>query len=192
MTASVPPGFGIKLRHARMVRGMSLEQLGAQVGLTQGYLSKIENDRAMPTVATLHRIVQALGTNINALLSDLDCLSGDLFVMRKRNRQKLVTGRRRPGNRVILEQLVPSGPQFLMQANIHVIERGGASKAPISHRGQEFGLVLSGRLELSVNGKHIELKEGDAFYFDSSLGHGYRNTGDTAARVLWVNTPPTF
>ncbi|TIN70587.1 MAG: cupin domain-containing protein, partial [Mesorhizobium sp.] len=33
---------------------------------------------------------------------------------------------------------------------------------------------------------------GDAFYFNSELGHGYRNIGSTTVRILWVNTPPTF
>jgi transcriptional regulator with XRE-family HTH domain len=186
------PDFGIRLRHARQLRGMSLEQLGEQVGLTQGYLSKIENDRAVPTIASLHKIVQALDININSLLSDVGAPHSPVFVMRKEERRKLVTGHRRAGNRVVLEQLVPSGPQYLLQVNVHVIAKGGGSDEPISHRGQEFGYLLCGKLELSVDGKRIQLDEGDSFYFDSSLGHSYRNIGNSEARVVWVNTPPTF
>ena len=192
MTKSAQHGFGIKLRHARQLRGLSLEELGAKVGLTQGYLSKIENDRAVPTISTLHKIVQALEININALLTDLDAANSDVFVMRRSDRQRLVTGHRRAGNRVILEQLVPSGPQYFMQVNVHVIEKGGGSNEPISHRGQEFGYVLSGTIELSVNGQHVEVNEGDSFYFDSSLEHSYRNSGKSEAKIVWVNTPPTF
>lgn len=192
MRKTAPPGFGIKLRHARQLRGLSLEELGARVELTQGYLSKIENDRAVPTIATLHKIVHVLEVNINSLLTDLEAANSDVFVMRRGNRQRLVTGHRRAGNRVVLEQLVPSAPHYFMQVNIHVIEKGGGSNEPISHRGQEFGYVLSGTIELSVNGKLLELNEGDSFYFDSSLGHSYRNSGKFEARVVWVNTPPTF
>ena len=36
------------------------------------------------------------------------------------------------------------------------------------------------------------LKAGDSFFFRSELPHSYRNPGDIEARVLWVNTPPTF
>ncbi len=186
------PGFGIKLRHARQLRGLSLEELGESVGLTQGYLSKIENDRAIPTISTLHKIVQVLGININSLLTEISAPDGPVFVMRRSDRQKLVTGHRRAGNRVVLEQLVPSGPEYLMQVNIHVIGRGGGSDEPISHRGQEFGYVLSGALELTVNGRRYTLNEGDSFYFDSSLGHSYRNVGKLQAKVVWINTPPTF
>lgn len=192
MSPSTRRGFGIRLRHARQLRGLSLEELGGRVGVTQGYLSKIENDRAVPTLATLHKIVQTLGININSLLAEVSTPDSPIFVMRRDERQKLVTGYKGAGNRVVLEQLVPSGPQYLMQVNIHVIGRGGGSSEPISHRGQEFGFVLSGTLELTVSDKRIELNEGDSFYFDSSLGHSYRNIGKSQAKVIWVNTPPTF
>jgi transcriptional regulator with XRE-family HTH domain len=192
MSGAARPGFGIKVRHARQLRGLSLEELGERVHLTQGYLSKIENDRAVPTIATLHRIVEVLGININSLLSEVCDPENPVFVMRRNERPKLVTGHRRAGNRVVLEQLVPSGPQYFMQVNVHVISKGGGSNEPISHRGQEFGYVLSGALELSVNGNRVELSEGDSFYFDSSLGHSYRNIGNSQAKVVWVNTPPTF
>lgn len=192
MSSTARPGFGIRIRHARQMRGLSLEELGESVGLTQGYLSKIENDRAVPTISTLHKIVQALDININSLLTDVSGSDTPVFVMRRSERQKLVTGHRRAGNRVVLEQLVPSGPQYFMQINVHVIGKGGGSDEPISHRGQEFGYVLSGTLQLTVNGNCIELNEGDSFYFDSSLSHSYRNVGKSQARVLWVNTPPTF
>jgi transcriptional regulator with XRE-family HTH domain len=192
MSGAARPGFGIKVRHARQLRGLSLEELGERVHLTQGYLSKIENDRAVPTIATLHRIVEVLGININSLLSEVCDPENPVFVMRRSERPKLVTGHRRAGNRVVLEQLVPSGPQYFMQVNVHVISKGGGSNEPISHRGQEFGYVLSGALELSVNGNRVELSEGDSFYFDSSLGHSYRNIGNSQAKVVWVNTPPTF
>lgn len=192
MSGAARSGFGIKVRHARQLRGLSLEELGERVHLTQGYLSKIENDRAVPTIATLHRIVEVLGININSLLSEVCDPQNLVFVMRRNERPKFVTGHRRAGNRVVLEQLVPSGPQYFMQVKVHVISKGGGSNEPISHRGQEFGYVLSGALELSVNGNRVELNEGDSFYFDSSLGHSYRNIGNSQAKVVWVNTPPTF
>jgi transcriptional regulator with XRE-family HTH domain len=187
-----PPKFGIRLRHARQLHALSLEELGAKVGLTEGYLSKIENDRATPTIGTLHKIVEALGMNINALFAELEHTPDDVFVMRLANRPHLETGHRRSGNMVTLEQLVPSGPQYMLQINIHVVAPGGGSHEPISHRGQEFGLLLSGVLHLQVNGNTVALAEGDSFYFDSSLGHSYDNPGNEITRVLWVNTPPTF
>ena len=91
-----------------------------------------------------------------------------------------------------LEKLMPSSPGNLLQANVHVVSPGGGSKEQISHRGQEFGYVLEGSLQLIVCDEIYEINAGDAFSFNSSLPHCYQNVGDISARIVWVNTPPTF
>lgn len=41
-----------------------------------------------------------------------------------------------------------------------------------AHAGQEFNLVLSGKLHLQINGKDLLLNQGDSIYFDATLPHG--------------------
>lgn len=43
-----------------------------------------------------------------------------------------------------------------------------------SHPGQEFNLVVKGRLLLHINGKDLMLEEGDSIYFNSELPHGMK------------------
>lgn len=43
-----------------------------------------------------------------------------------------------------------------------------------THTGQEFNLILEGRMLLQINGKDLILEEGDSIYFDSSLPHGMK------------------
>ncbi len=53
----------------------------------------------------------------------------------------------------------------------------GSEKVPVPlyhHEGQEFNLVLEGRLMVSINGKELILEEGDALWFDSGLPHGMK------------------
>jgi uncharacterized cupin superfamily protein len=68
----------------------------------------------------------------------------------------------------------------------------GSSDGCIEHEGEEMGFILEGRLELIVDNSTYLLEEGDAFFFKSSLPHGYRNPGSIETKVLWVNTPPSF
>jgi quercetin dioxygenase-like cupin family protein len=42
------------------------------------------------------------------------------------------------------------------------------------HAGQEFNLILEGRMLLQINGKDLILEEGDSIYFDSGLPHGMK------------------
>jgi transcriptional regulator with XRE-family HTH domain len=189
-TASVK--IGAKLKHARLMRGLSLADLGEKIGVTEGYLSKLENNLSQASIATLHKIVTSLGMNIGDLFAVSQGDDAPVSVVRANNRPQLVTGHRRAGNLVSLERLVPGASGQLLQINIHVIGPGGGSSEPISHDGQEFGFVLTGSIELVVDQQSVLLDEGDSFNFESVLPHRYRNLGETEARVLWVNTPPTF
>ena len=43
-----------------------------------------------------------------------------------------------------------------------------------THDGQEFNIVISGRMLIQINGKDLILEEGDSIYFNSTLPHGMK------------------
>ena len=53
-----------------------------------------------------------------------------------------------------------------------------------SHPGQEFNLVLEGKMDLYIGGKTIELEEGDSIYFDATKPHGMLAVGDKPVKFL--------
>jgi len=54
------------------------------------------------------------------------------------------------------------------------------------HTGQEFNLVLEGRMLLQINGKDLIMEEGDSIYFDSSLPHGMKALDGKKVRLIVV------
>jgi uncharacterized cupin superfamily protein len=98
----------------------------------------------------------------------------------------------RKGNGVTIERLIPYSVHHLLQGNIHIIDPGGGSDGTVQHPGEELGYVLEGTIELVLDGSTFLLGEGDSFTFRSERAHGYRNVGPGRARILFVNTPPTF
>lgn len=54
------------------------------------------------------------------------------------------------------------------------------------HAGQEFNLVLDGRMLLQINGKDLILEEGDSIYFDSSLRHGMKALDGKKVQLIVV------
>ena len=62
----------------------------------------------------------------------------------------------------------------------------------IKHEGEEFGYLLDGEIELIVDKKKYQLRPGDSFFFRSERPHSYTNNRKKVARILWLNTPPTF
>jgi transcriptional regulator with XRE-family HTH domain len=183
---------GTPLKHGRLTRGVSLRQLADQVGCTEGFLSKVENNKARPSLATLHRLVTALEINVASLFADKSAPDGPVSIMRRGERFMIKTDTLRRGPGVVLERLVSNRVSRLLQANIHHVAPKGSSDGLIEHEGEEMGYVLEGALELVVGGVKVAVTKGDAFFFNSSLPHGYRNCGLVEAKVLWVNTPPSF
>jgi transcriptional regulator with XRE-family HTH domain len=184
-----PVALGVKLRHARMVRGITLKALAVEAKCSESMLSRVENDKAAPSFGTLHRVATALGTNISELYSPAN--SGGQVVSHAGERPVMVTDNLRTGKGIKLERLIPYSREHLLQGNIHMIAPGGGSES-IVHSGEEIGYVLEGEIELVIDGKKMRARSGDSFHFRSELPHAYRNAGSKTARVLWISTPPTF
>ena len=62
--------LGATLRHVRKVKRLRLKDVATDVGCSESLLSKIECDKAMPSLRMLHRITAALDTSIATLFTD--------------------------------------------------------------------------------------------------------------------------
>ena len=69
---------------------------------------------------------------------------------------------------------------------------GGESFELSPHTGEEFGIVLEGSVVLLCDGRRYPLRKGETFYLHGKTFHRLKNEKKTAARVLWVSTPPLF
>ena len=168
---------------------MTLQQLATAAACSESMVSKIETGRVSPSLTMLSRLAAALGVNVSTFFDDG---TEPQVVMRAGTRPRLDTDALRRGDGVSLERLAPHTEGSMLQANLHIVASGGASDGLISHVGEEMGFLIEGELELEVDGQTYLLRPGDSFYFPSDRPHGYRNRGTREARVLWVNTPPTF
>jgi quercetin dioxygenase-like cupin family protein/DNA-binding XRE family transcriptional regulator len=186
------PKIGTKLRHARLTKGLSLKQLGIAAGCSESFVSKIEHNHVRPSLAMLHRLVRVLEINVAALFNDSQDEDDPVVILSPTKRPVIRTDPLRHGKGITLERLVPNARSVLLQANIHHVEPGGTSDGQIQHEGEEVGYVLEGELDLTVESRTFRLKAGDSFFFPSQMAHGYRNATKRVARVVWVNSPPSF
>lgn len=177
--------LGARLRELRKLKNLSLRQLAEVAGCASSYLSMVENGKIDPGISRLKRIADGLGITLVDLFQNQP---DSKVVLRKSER---VQGAFR-GSRTRIEILVPRVPDRKMDARLAIISPGGSSEGNYRHPGEEFGLVLSGRMELSVGGATYLLSKDDSFYFSSALDHSFVNTGIEDAVVLWVNHPASW
>ena len=70
---------------------------------------------------------------------------------------------------------------------------GADSGTPYAHSAQEAGLVTRGAVEVTVGDQSRILREGDLYYFGSTIPHRFRNIADgTSTILIRAVTPPTY
>lgn len=188
-TESAPIRYlGPEIRNLRKARRLTLAAVATASGLSVGYLSLLERDRATPSINALHAISRALGVTISWFFEagETPATERDIVVRRARRRRLDFS----PG---ISDELLSPSLAGTLELLASRFQPGAASgDSPYSHTGEEAGVVLRGQLELWVDGKTFLLVAGDSFGFPSTLPHRYRNPGSEEAEVIWAITPPSY
>jgi transcriptional regulator with XRE-family HTH domain len=179
--------IGTKLRFTRRLRSLTLKDVATATGCSESLLSKIENGHATPSLRMLSRLTRALGLTVGQLFAQR--ADPDDIVMRAATRVTFDTEQDGKGR---VEPLAPHSGGHLLECHLHYFAPGTSSGGDIQHDGEEFGFVLEGEIELSVAGRRYVASAGDSFSYRSERPHSFRNNGSKEARVLWINTPPTF
>ncbi len=192
--------LGRKLRSIRREKGLTLQQVADQAGLSKGFVSQVESGAANPSVASLMKIAEVLDTRLGTLFEDsptpppdppsanLASPSGEVRIVRKSQRKRLVW----PESTTRIELLTPDLRRRL-EVLLGEIQPGAPALTECySHEGEEFGFVLEGSVEVTVDGQTLILDEGDSITYSSILPHIVRSANDRPARTLWVITPPSF
>ncbi len=175
---------GPRLRRLRLKGGYSLSQVAQAVNVSVGFLSALERTQMSASVATLRRLARFYRINILSLFNPTESNPGRVTPA---DRKVLEVG---PGVRM---ELLSWGNAAMMEPHLFRIAPQAGSGEAYAHEGEEFLYILSGSLEISLDGGEIlELEAGDSFYFESSTEHRWKNPGKKETLVLWINTPPTF
>ena len=185
---SQPRLIGRDIRGLRKARGVTLAELAEASGLSVGYLSLLERDRATPSIKALHAVSRALGVTISWFFeaNDVPEEERDLVVRRARRRRLDYSAG------VVDELLSPNLTGALELLSCRFPPGASSGEEPYSHSGEEAGVVIRGRLELCVDGRTVMLEAGDSFGFKSALPHRYRNPGADETEVIWAITPPSY
>ena len=179
--------LGKQIRLYRKQKNLTLKQVAEKAECSDAFISQVERNLASPSIATLKRIANALDINLITLIQ-ADESQTDQVVTRKKDRVQF----KFPHAEVYSELLTTNIRSKQMQPLYKIVKPGAGSEGTYKHEGEEMGVVLEGTLRLTVDDQVWDLEPGDAFYFHSSRKHGYRNTGEKDARLIWVITPPTF
>ena len=173
----------LRIRQFRDEKRLSLRALAEAAGISASALSQIEGSQVSPSVATLEKICGALRLPITALFDEPDSGHSPL-IMRANARRQVYSA----DSHAIIEPLNRDLAHKKMQPLLLVLEpEGECGEHPYrSIEGEEFAIVLRGRIYFEQGEAMHELSMGDAIYFNPQIPHNWRNKSGKIAKVLIV------
>lgn len=177
-----------RLSALRREAGLTLKELGDAAGLSDSYLSRVENLKTAISVGNLDRLAKALGVETAAFFETIKGAERLHHVRRGGGRVVRFKGRR--GVRIRL--LAAERHRKLMEPiEVEVLPAGPIPEL-LSHKGEEFIHVTEGRCVFHHGGSVVLLECGDSLYFDATVPHAVRADGEIRARFISVVTSPDY
>ena len=154
-----------RLRGLRDAMELTTDEMAGDCGISKEEYERAESGEHDISVSMLQQIARHYGIALDALMFGEEPKMSTYFVTRA-----LAAGfRDRKADPFIV-----------------TVEPGERPMHYNTHDGQEFNMVLEGRLLLSVGGKELTLNPGDSIYFNSKLPHGMKALDGKTVRFLAI------
>jgi transcriptional regulator with XRE-family HTH domain len=160
--------IGDRIRKIRIQQGRTIQEVADECQCSKALLSKIENSRVIPAVATLSKISKALGVKISVLLED-DSDGSVAFTPNMLNQPSAFLATSKGYS------IFPVAPHVLnkkMQPVLIRAIKGEVKTHTVHHEGEELIYVLEGELKVHVGSVEYTLKPHESVYFETLNEHG--------------------
>ena len=171
---------GARIKHLRQINALSQADLAERAGLTKGAISQIERNLTSPSVANLFEILSALNETPSSFFADVD---EEKVLFRKTDAlPSEVTGYKS------FDTLLPKSRYRSLVAYRATIAPGKQTPPEPAQEGENYVLVLAGRLGLSLGQIAYVARKGESLHFAGEQGFAFSNKGKTLVDFLWIRT----
>lgn len=177
--------IGHEIRRHRVACQLSTSELAKRAGISKGFLSKLERGAKAPAISTLIQLAAALRIKISMLLEP-DHRNESVSFVKREERPPRVHYASAFGYKY--SALVRNFDSKHMEPFIISYPRNPKRNgAGLQHAGEEFLMVIKGKLVFTLGRKEYLLRPGDALYFDSNIPHWGRSFGEDDAEALDIS-----
>ncbi len=179
--------LGQDLRSLRKARGLTLAELALQLGRSVGWLSQVERGLSEPAISDLRALAGAFDVPLGFFFANETAPPDEQGVIVRRDARRSL-GNSQDG---LVEELLSPDLGGSFEVFRSVFAPGASLARPAQRPTEEAGYVVSGLLELTLDGRCYRLQAGDSFRFKDEA-FSWRNPGDEPCVVIWVIAPPLY
>ncbi len=179
--------LGADLRALRRARGLTLAHTAQALGRSVGWLSQVERDKSDPSITDLRHIAAQFDVPVSILFRHEAAPADEAgFIVR--------AGARRPmGSSVagLVEELLSPDLTDDFEMVHSTFLPHSRIKDVVTRPTQEVGYIISGTLDIEIDGNTHTLTAGDSFRVRGEPFRWANPTPDPAV-AIWVIAPPVY
>lgn len=180
-------GIGLDIRALRKSRAMTLTELAGKLGRSAGFVSQVERGMSQPSIGDLRKIAAMFDVSISFFFGHSPSDPAEArYIVRANERRRL--GNSEGG---LLEELLSPDLRGSFEIVRSEFLPGTALEKPIQRKSEEAGYVVSGTLDIEIEGRWHKLREGDSFRINEQPFR-WRNRWKAPAILIWVISPPVY
>jgi transcriptional regulator with XRE-family HTH domain len=179
---SLTRAVGANLKRLRAERAWSMDELASRSGVSKAMLHQIEMGKSVPTIAVVWRIADGLKVPFSEMLSQ-PRESSDV-VLRQDEAKYLTNSAGTFSSRALFpfDGRARSSEFYELRVKPQGIEKAAAH----AHGTVEHLAVVSGILDVEVDGQAHQLGAGDCLVFAADRPHTYRNADKKADAHVYL------
>ncbi len=178
--------LGGKIKKIRKEKKLTFKDIAEKSGLSKGLLSKIERGLSAPSLSSLRKISLALETPLVSFFES-DGFSNKMVV--RKNERKIL---HIPNINMTYQLLTPDIAGKKIEFLVTEMEGQTIDEIPHNHPGEEYGVVIEGKLKVYLNGEIIIMDRGDSINFSGSISHYISNPFEEKSVSIWSIVPPLY
>ncbi len=177
--------LGWRLKELRTKRGFSQSELAKRVGVTPSTISQVESNLIYPSLPALFKMAEVLDVEMSSFFHEgEDVQNRFIFPLNEATEVSLSDF---DVEHLQARMLIPFDFGAKVEPySIEIPPGATLSSHFFTHKGEEFGYLLSGRLQVRVRQTMYTVQAGDVFYLKTEIPSQWRNAGTEPARLLWL------
>ena len=177
--------IGGRIRSLRNKRGLSQTELARLVGVTPSNISQVESNQIYPSLTALMKMAEILSVEISSFFHEAGGEARQCVFQSAAATEVQLPDM--PKDSIHARQLTPLDHES--RAEAYQIEIPPGKTLPshfFVHKGEEFGYLLSGKLQLKFGGATSTVRAGDVISLTAEMPSQWKNPGSSTARLLWL------
>ncbi|MBP3386379.1 MAG: cupin domain-containing protein [Candidatus Methanomethylophilaceae archaeon] len=177
--------LGKRVKKYREGLGLTQEQLATNSGLEAEYIADVEEGRVYPPVGSIIKLSRALGQRVGTFMDDQ--FQPDPIIVRKDERVEETSNKAADGQYHYFPLGRGKTDRHMEPMFIRIMP--DVAHTTSSHEGEEFIIVVSGKILVKYGKEETIIEEGDSAYFNAVVPH-YIGAVDGPAEIYAVLYTP--